>query len=82
MWDRLRKQVAVEVEQLNRLLEVHRPLLTRCRDTAPDSIELSALGACCTLSTPALRISSSELRSKLAIHYLTGNSGIVNCWTA
>jgi len=45
VWDRLRKQVVVEREQLNRLLEVHRPLLVRCATTTPNDIELSALAA-------------------------------------
>ncbi len=43
MWDRLRKQVAVETEQLHYLIEVHRPLLTKCTGTTPNDIELSAL---------------------------------------
>ena len=45
MWDRLRKQVVVEQEQLDRLIEVHRPLLLRCATSTPDDIELSALAA-------------------------------------
>jgi hypothetical protein len=45
MLDKLQKQVAVELEQLNRLLETHRPLLRKCRGTKPDPIELSALAA-------------------------------------
>jgi hypothetical protein len=45
VWDRLRKQVAVECEQLNYLVEVHRPLLVKCATTAPNNIELSALAA-------------------------------------
>ena len=45
MWDRLHKQVAVECEQLNHLIEVHRPLLVQCASTAPNDIELSALAA-------------------------------------
>ena len=45
MWDDLREQVAVEREQLQRLLRVHRPLLERCLADPPDDIELSALAA-------------------------------------
>lgn len=45
MWDKLRKQVAVEQEQLDRLLETHRSLLNKCVDAAPNAIELSALAA-------------------------------------
>jgi hypothetical protein len=45
MSDRLHKQVAVEREQLHRLLEVHRPLLTQCAASAPSDIERSALAA-------------------------------------
>ena len=43
MWDRLRKQVSLELEQLNRLLETHRPLLEKCPGTPPNEIEISAL---------------------------------------
>jgi len=43
--DKLRKQVAVELEQLNRLLESHRPLLAKCAACTPDVIECSALAA-------------------------------------
>ena len=35
----------VEQEQLDRLIEVHRPLLLRCATSTPDDIELSALAA-------------------------------------
>lgn len=42
---RLAAQVAVELEQLDLLLETYRPLLERCEATAPDAIELAALAA-------------------------------------
>ncbi len=45
MWDKVRKQVAVEREQLDHLIETHRPLLGRCASTPPGAIELSALAA-------------------------------------
>ena len=45
MWARLGKQIAVEREQLNHLLETHRSLLAQCASTPPNSIELSALAA-------------------------------------
>lgn len=45
MSDRLRKQVTVEREHLNRLIETHRPLLDKCTGEAPNDIELSALAA-------------------------------------
>jgi hypothetical protein len=44
-WDRFRKQQAAEREQLQRLLSGVQGLLTKCRDTAPTEIELSALAA-------------------------------------
>jgi hypothetical protein len=44
-WDKFRKQQATEREQLRRLLSGIHPLLTKCRDTAPTEIELSALAA-------------------------------------
>jgi hypothetical protein len=44
-WDRFRKQQATEREQLQRLLSGIHGLLTKCRDTAPNEIELSALAA-------------------------------------
>jgi len=43
--DKLRKQVAVEFEQLDKLIVVHRPLLDKCQKAAPTDIELSALAA-------------------------------------
>jgi hypothetical protein len=42
-WDKFRKQQAAEREQLQRLLSGIEPLLSKCRDTAPTEIELSAL---------------------------------------
>ena len=43
--DKLQKQVTVELEQLNHLLETHRPLLNKCTMEEPDRIEISALAA-------------------------------------
>ena len=45
MWDRLRKQFEVEIEQLQRLLATHVPLLEQSKEAAPTEIELSALAA-------------------------------------
>lgn len=45
MSDKLHKQIAVELQQLNRLLEVHQPLLDKCTNEAPNEIEISALAA-------------------------------------
>jgi hypothetical protein len=45
VWDKLRKQVATELEQLRRLLETHRSLLNRSSGSIPSAIELSALAA-------------------------------------
>jgi hypothetical protein len=45
VWPKLRKQIALELDQLNRLLETHRPLLQQCLRTPPSDIELSALAA-------------------------------------
>lgn len=45
MWHKLQKQVAVEREQLNHIIKIHRPLLVKCASTQPDAIELSALAA-------------------------------------
>jgi hypothetical protein len=42
---RLRRQIEVEREQVNRLLDIHRPLLAKCAGLAPDPIERSALAA-------------------------------------
>ena len=41
----LRKQIRVQRQQLNHLLETHRPLLAKCATAAPNPIELSALAA-------------------------------------
>jgi len=43
--DKLHKQIAVELQQLNRLLEVHQPLLDKCVNEVPNEIEISALAA-------------------------------------
>jgi hypothetical protein len=43
--DRLRRQVAAELAQLNRLIEVHQSLADRCAESAPGPIEISALAA-------------------------------------
>lgn len=45
MWDKLRRQVATELEQLGRLLETHRSLLNRSSDIDPSPVELMALAA-------------------------------------
>lgn len=45
MWDKVRKQIAVEREQLHELLSTYRALLDKCVVSEPDAIELSALGA-------------------------------------
>ncbi|MDQ7821445.1 MAG: hypothetical protein RDV48_01485 [Candidatus Eremiobacteraeota bacterium] len=45
MWDKLRKQIRIEIEQLHNLIETHRSLIEKCRETPPSAIELSALAA-------------------------------------
>ncbi len=45
MWDKLRKQVTLERQQLHRLLESYRPLVEKCAVSPPDDIELAALAA-------------------------------------
>ena len=45
MWPDLKEQIAVEDAQLQQLLDVHRPLLEKCRSEEPNPIELSALAA-------------------------------------
>ena len=45
MLDKLRKQVAVEFEQLSKLIDVHRPLIDKCENASPTDIEISALAA-------------------------------------
>jgi hypothetical protein len=45
VWDKLRKQIAVERQQLHRLLATHRPILEKCAARPPSEIELSALAA-------------------------------------
>jgi len=45
VWDRLRKQIEVEIEQLQHLLATYRPLLEESKEAAPTEIELSALAA-------------------------------------
>jgi len=43
VWGRLERQLAVEREQLRRLVETHRSLLEQCAVRAPSPIELSAV---------------------------------------
>ena len=45
MWDDLRERVAVEREQLNRLIDGYRSLLENCAASPPSEIEISALAA-------------------------------------
>jgi hypothetical protein len=45
VWDKLRKQVEIELGQMRLLLETHRSLLDRSPDFTPNPIELSALAA-------------------------------------
>ncbi len=45
MWDKLRKQVQVELNQLHSLLATHRALLEKRAEAAPDTTELAALAA-------------------------------------
>lgn len=45
MWNKLQKQIAVEKESLSRLIEAHRSLLSKCPDTPPEAIEISALAS-------------------------------------
>ena len=45
MWDKMEKEITVEKELINRLLEVHKPLYVKCRTTPPNNIEISALAA-------------------------------------
>lgn len=45
MWMKLQKQIEVEFEQLNHLIETHRPLLIKCTTEIPNAIEISALAA-------------------------------------
>jgi hypothetical protein len=42
--DKLSKRIALEQEQLNRLIDTHRSLLAKCAYQPPNDIELSALG--------------------------------------
>ena len=44
-WAKVRKQVATDLDQLERLLNTHHALLTRCRETAPTADEVLALAA-------------------------------------
>ncbi len=45
MWDRLRRQIAVERQLMNRLLESHKELRDRCLQAEPGPVEISALAA-------------------------------------
>jgi hypothetical protein len=45
VWDRLRKQIALERQQLHRLLDTSRPFIEQCASRPPNSAELFALAA-------------------------------------
>lgn len=45
MWDRLRKQAALERKALRRLLELYGPLLVEVAEREPSAVELSSLAA-------------------------------------
>ncbi len=45
MWDKLRKQIAVEREQLHQLLKTYHPILEKCAASPPREIEISGLAA-------------------------------------
>ena len=45
MWHKLAKQINVEREQLNHLVEIHSRLIAKCGSEAPNDVELSALAA-------------------------------------
>ena len=45
MWDRAQKAVAMERQQLHRLLASYRSLLEKCASTPPNDLELAALAA-------------------------------------
>lgn len=44
-WASVRKQVETGLAELRRLLATHRPLLARCRESAPTTDEVAALAA-------------------------------------
>ena len=45
VWDKLRKQITVERQLLDHLMETHRTLIERCATSPPSGVELSALAA-------------------------------------
>jgi hypothetical protein len=45
VWDSLRRQIAVERQQLHVLLETYRPLIDKCSANPPNDVELAALAA-------------------------------------
>lgn len=45
MWDKLKKQIRVEWEMLNLLMNRHPALIEKCRTQAPSDVEIDALAA-------------------------------------
>lgn len=70
MWHKLREQIAVEKELINRLIDVHRPLLSKCTSTLPDNIEISALAA----MLHSFYTGIENLFKRIAIHVDGGSS--------
>jgi hypothetical protein len=80
VWDKLRKQITVERQQLDRLLEIHRPLIKKCAAGPPSEVELSALAAALHSFYSGIEISLSGSAKSSTVVLLAASSGIVSCW--
>ncbi len=80
MWDRLRRQVTLERQQLRRLLDVHRPLLDKCAASPPNDIELSALASMLHSFYNGVEKSLSALPQSWTVVRLAASSGTGSYW--
>jgi HepT-like protein len=80
--DKLIKRIALEQEQLNRLIDTHRSLLAQCALQPPNDIELSALD----FFLHSFYSGLENIFKRIAIEMDRGcrreKPGIVNSWTA
>jgi HepT-like protein len=74
VWDKLRKQIAVEREQLHQLLKTYRPILEKCAASPPSEIELSGLAALLNSFYNGVENIFKRVRAALGDHLPEGES--------
>jgi len=80
VWDRLGRQVAVERQQLHRLLKVYRAVLEKCASTPPNDVELSALAAMLHSFYNGIENIFKRISRNLTANRLAAKPGTASCW--